>query len=333
VRLSFVEAVFAICVAPVFAQHAAASTYVTFDVPGSCSAGVPYGINKWGSVTGFYTTCSSEPQGFLYQPNGVITTFTASVWGTNPMSINDTGWIVGYYNDKFGAHHGFLRTPKYTTLDVPGAGTNSGQGTEALSINNSGEISGVYFDANSVEHGFVRDASGNYTSFDVSGGSAVTSAGLNQTGQIAGNYTTAGNVSHGYVREADGTITAFDAPGSSGTYVIGINSTENTTGYFFPDAGGTEEFTRDQYGNVTTFNISGYLSSAGIQDNGNVIGSYKNGSKYHGWKRTAAGAVSYFSDPSATGRGTFPTCVSGNDLVAGIYYDSSGNQHSFVMHN
>jgi len=333
-RATLVKAALAICLALVSAQFAAAGTYITFNVPGACSAGVPYGVNKWGSVTGIYTTCSGNfPQGFLYQSSGVITTFAASVWGTYPMSINDSGWIVGYYNDKYGAHHGFLRNPKYTVLDVPGAGTNSGQGTEPLSVNDSGEISGVYFDANSVEHGFVRDAAGDYASFDVSGGDAVTGAWVNQYGQIAGNYTTAGNVPHGYVREADGTITTFDAPNSSGTYVVGINSTENTTGYFFPAGGGTEEFVRDQYGNITTFSISGYSSTAGIEDNDNVIGTYKNGSKYRGWNRTTSGAVSYFSDPSASGLGTFPSCVSGNGRVAGIYYDSSGNQHSFVMLN
>src|SRR5258706_1062827 len=89
-RITFIEAVFAICLTLVFAQFAAASTYVTFDVPGGRSAGVPYGINKWGSVTGSYTTCSSpQPQGFLYRSNGVITTFAVpGAWGTNPMSIN-----------------------------------------------------------------------------------------------------------------------------------------------------------------------------------------------------------------------------------------------------
>ena len=161
----------------------------------------------------------------------------------------------------------------------------------------------------------------------------MTAAWLNQSGQIAGSYTTLGNVYHGYVREEDGTIASFDAPDSTDTHVIGINSAEDTTGYFFPKSGGTQQFSRDQYGNVTTFRIPGFLLTAGISDNGNTVGTYKNGAKYRGWKRTAAGTVTYFSDPLATGSGTFPTCVSGDGKVAGIYNDSSGNQHSFVLRN
>lgn len=197
-----------------------------------------------------------------------------------------------------------------------------------------GEISGVYFDASSVEHGFTRNALGNYTSFDISGGDGLTGAWLNQIGQVAGNYTTAGNVSHGYIMQTDGTITTFDPPGSLSTYVTGINSSGEMTGYYSL-AGGTQiqEFTSDQYGDITTFNISGFMFSAGIEDNGNVVGQYKNAAIFHRWKRTAAGAVTYFSDPSAAGMGTLPTCVNGNGKVAGIYYDSGGNQHNFVMLN
>jgi hypothetical protein len=336
-RLRFaVTVIAAICSTVALPRLAVASTYITFNMPGSCSAGVPTGINRWGSVTGYYAPCEEVANsGFLYQSNGTVTTFSApKARSTYPMGISGTGWIVGYYSDAEGVFHGFLRNPKYTTLDVPGAGTKGDQGTQALSINDAGEISGVYFDSNSVEHGFTRDASGTYTSFDIPGGDGVTGALLNQAGQVAGSYTTQGDVSHGYIMQTDGTITTFDPPNSIGTSVTGINGSGETTGYYSLSGDTVQEFTSDQYGNVTTFNITGFGFNAGIEDNGDVIGSYKNAAIYHGWKRTAAGAVSYFSDPSAAGGlGTFSTCVSGNGKVAGLYYDSSGNQHNFVMLN
>jgi hypothetical protein len=48
-------------------MFAGASTYTTFNMPGSCSAfGNAMGINKWGSVTGYYAPCGGgDVQGFL----------------------------------------------------------------------------------------------------------------------------------------------------------------------------------------------------------------------------------------------------------------------------
>ncbi len=317
------------------ATTALGSTYVNFDVPGASGA-VPTGVNKWGSVTGYYATSTAGYNGFVYQAStGVVNTFTIpGVSRTYALSINAGGWVVGYYDDKSGVHHGFLRNPKYTTLDAPGAGTMNAQGTQALSINDAGMISGVYFDSNSVEHGFVRDATGNYTSFDVSGGYAVTSAWLNEAGQVAGNYMVAnnGNSSHGYVRNTDGSLTTFDPPASLGTYVAGLNSSGEATGYYYLAGGTIQEFIRDQAGNTTAFSISGYSTSAGIEDNGNAIGSSKSALTFRGWKQTATGAVSFFKDPSSGVGGTTPTCVSGNAKVAGYYFDSQGNSHTFVMH-
>jgi hypothetical protein len=324
-----------LCFAVFLQPLAGASTYNTFNMPGSCSpSGTATGINRWGSVTGFYQPCGGGTiQGFLYPSTGLITTILVSgSWGTYPMSISGAGSVVGYYVEPNGSYHGFLRNPKIVTIDVPGAGTINDQGTKALSINEAGEIAGIYFDSNSVEHGFIRDTQGSYTSFDVPGADEVTGAWLNESGQIAGNYTI-GLVSHGYIMQTDGTITTFDPPESTSTYVAGINSSGEMAGYYMVGEA-IDGFTSDQYGNITTFNVSGLAYTAGIEDNGNVVGAYKSAARYHGWKETDAGDLTYFSDPAAAGGyGTLPACVSGNSKVAGSYYDSSGNPHNFVMTN
>jgi hypothetical protein len=158
---------------------------------------MPQAVNKYGSVTGYYATVTSVPMGFVYQPSGAITTFFVkikNVYGTYPTSINDSGWIAGYYaGGTVPGYHGFLRNPQITTLDAPGAGTGQTQGTKALSMNNAGEIAGVYIDAQSIQHGFVRDALGNYTTFDIPGGVSVTNAFINQSGVVAGSYQAAGS--------------------------------------------------------------------------------------------------------------------------------------------
>jgi hypothetical protein len=325
------------CLVITIPQFAVASSYVTFNVPGARAAAVPNGINKWGTVTGYYLPLSGTGYyGFLYQSNGTITTFSVPrKWRTLPMSISNTGWIAGYYYGQDYVNHGFLRNPTYTTLDVPGAGTKSGQGTEALSINDAGQISGIYFDANSVEHGFIWDA-GVFTSFDVPGGVSVLGAVLNQSGEIAGTYEAPGmnggsNVPSGYIRDASGNFTTFTVPDSVQTVVTGINASGQIAGSY----NSLDTYFRDQFGNITTFTVAGYEGTAGIEDSGNVVGAYEDAKGLHGWKRTAAtGAVTYFSDPEAYGgEGTLPTCVSGNGKVAGYYFDSSGNSHDFVMLN
>lgn len=310
----------------------AAGTYTTFDVPGN--AGYPTALNKWGSVTG-YSALGTGDTSFVYQAgSGQVTTFVVpGTTETFALSINATGWIVGYYPDpKNSSLHGFLRTPQYIMLDVPGAGTGFAQGTEAFSINDAGQISGVYFDSNSVEHGFVRDASGNYTTIDVAGSTAVFGAYLNQSGQVTGYYADKIGA-HGYVRDTFGNITTFDVPGASDTFVTSINASGQTAGYSTSVGVVTSlPFVRDSAGNVTTFTITGFNGVAGIADNGDIYGAYINSTgTAFGWKRTNSGVISFFKDPSAGPLGTFPTCVSGNGKVGG-YYFSKGVAHDFILH-
>ena len=341
-RVTSKLAIFAIsCLVLTIPQFAAASTYVTFNVPNSSDNMLPTAVNKWGSVTGYYeAVTSSTYSGFIYQSStGATTTFSVpikGVSGTYPLSINNSGWVVGYYTGGSGTgYHGFLRNPKYTTLDAPGAGTAYNQGTEALSINDAGEIAGIYWDSSSVEHGFVRDASGKYTSFDVPGGSAVISAVLNQSGEVAGTYnieTTGGSYGTGYVMDATGNITTFTVPDSEETYATEINASGQTTGYYY-SSGNAYPFFRDQYGNFTTYSVAGYIVTAGIEDNGNVEAVYEAAGTDKGWQMTSGGVVTYFKDPNAGSGGTWPRCVSGNGKVAGYYWDSSGTAHGFLKTN
>jgi hypothetical protein len=321
------------------AQTQSAAVYTSFDVPGAYPAGMPQAVNKYGAVTGYYSTVTSVPMGFLYQPSGTVTTFFVkikNVSGTFPTSINDSGWIAGYYwGGTVPGYHGFLRSPQITTLDVPGAGTGQTQGTKALSINNTGQIAGVYIDAQSVQHGFVRDASGNYTTIDVPGGVSVTNVFINQSGVIAGTYLAAGageDLQTGFVRDTFGNIATFSAPPSVELFVTGINSIGQIAGYSYP-TGDPEPFMRDEFGDITTFNVLGWDMSAGIEDNGNSVGSVRVGTTtQRGWQATSTGAVSFFKEPNAGVWGTVPTCVSGNGKVAGYYTDSQGIEHNFVMH-
>ena len=105
--------------------------------------GVPNGINNNGEIVG---------AGFLYI-NGTYTMLDdpLATNGTFATGINDTGQIVGYYQDAIGTKHGFFYSNgNYVTVDDP-AGT---AGTYLTGINNSGQIVGNYLDINGT-HGFL----------------------------------------------------------------------------------------------------------------------------------------------------------------------------------
>src|SRR5437660_12842098 len=69
----------------------------------------------------------------------------ANAAGTAANGINDTGQIVGWYEDGSGGLHSFLYSGGiYTTLDDPLATSGPNAGTEADGINGAGQIVGHY---------------------------------------------------------------------------------------------------------------------------------------------------------------------------------------------
>lgn len=95
--------------------RAADGTFATFDAESSGNNDV-FAIDNKGQVTGDYVRNNDGvPHGFEYQPRGKIKSFDPpeSVY-TVALGIDsgtNTGAIVGYYEDKSGRYHGFLRTP------------------------------------------------------------------------------------------------------------------------------------------------------------------------------------------------------------------------------
>jgi len=79
---------------------------------------------------------------------------------TDPLSVNANGEIAGYFDDKNGLVHGFVRRigRRYLPFEVPGASTGSGLGTFPTSINERGDVTGYYYTgAIGIEHGFLLE--------------------------------------------------------------------------------------------------------------------------------------------------------------------------------
>jgi hypothetical protein len=170
-------------------------------------------IDLLGNVVGFYFDANSVGYGYLRDPRGNITVIDApgadhtpgNFNGTFCVGISVTGEVEGVFVDSNFVLHGFTRSPsgKYTTYNVPAAGTGPGQGTLPESNDDLGDIAGNYFDTNGVNHGFLRNLHGSFTTFDAPGagtspGQGTVPSDNNDTGLVTGQVIDSNNLVHGF---------------------------------------------------------------------------------------------------------------------------------------
>ncbi len=299
----------------------------TFDAPGSgMVAGSSQGtegvdINVEGVITGDFQDASYLYHGFVRSPSGHITTFDApgagtdgsKAQGTFPSAINADGKIAGYFRDAANVFHGFVRSQngKFTTFDVPGAGTAPYQGTivqPISSINPDGDLAGQFIDQNYVRHGYLRTAEGRITTFDAPGagtdgrqGQGTIGHSINPQGEISGAVIDGNDIYHGFVRTHDGKFKTYDAPGAGST----PGSGEGTNGWQHNSRGLTAGTWWDSY-----------------------FGS-------HGYVRTGSGAITVFDAPGAgsaqfSGQGTTTQGLNDRGAISGTILDANNVYHAFV---
>ena len=181
-----------------------AGLYTSIRFPNSDST-IPAGINANGDTVGWYLD-KTGMHGFLLS-GGVYTSidFPGSAAFTQAWKINDSGEIVGRYEDaNVNKHHMFvLSNGSYTSIpDVPGAFDTAV--IEDGGLNNAGHIVSQYCTSKPCGlgtighvHGFFLTG-GVYTTFDVPGATATMAFGINSSDQIAGAYADLSGTLHGY---------------------------------------------------------------------------------------------------------------------------------------
>jgi hypothetical protein len=108
------------------------------------------GINDSDRIVGGVVGGTAGNIGFTYNGTSFAKFTVPGSTTTFGAGINDSGTLVGYFNDSAG-QHGFVDMGgQFTTLDAPGA-----LGTRAAGINGSGTVVGFFDDSNAVAHGFV----------------------------------------------------------------------------------------------------------------------------------------------------------------------------------
>jgi len=175
--------------------HAGPITYTfqTINLPGAGSTGLS-DINDAGQIVGYATNANpAREHGFVYS-DGTFTSLDlpgANPVFTYPHGINDSGQIVGSYNQI----HGFLYTNGVTTnIDFPGSGD-----TDALGINNAGQIVGIYYDPSlGMPAGFLY-SHGIFKTITIPGASYAIAFAINDIGQVVGDYIDAVGSGHAFL--------------------------------------------------------------------------------------------------------------------------------------
>lgn len=248
-------------------------TITTFDVAGAADTG-GISINNNGVIAGNYAGTSNW-QPFVRYADGTITAYDVSGVSNCACTtgINDSGTIVGWYDDSSGFDHGFLITTDgtITTFDVPGAVT-----TQPSGINAEGYVVGGY-STTSGGHGFIMAPDGNFTSFDDPDGTGVFPMSINDNGDVAGYYYTGSINTIGFVRTADGTFKTIDCP-DSGTEckVMSINNAQQIAGSSYTGSQ-TIGFSQSSDGTTETFHprsAVAILNPYKINANGWIVGYY-----------------------------------------------------------
>ena len=180
-------------------------TYTPINNPDATGDTWGYGINDSGHILGYY-----EKGYFLKAGNRYESLANYQGMPTDYTGINNDGRLVGYFQDSYGFYHGFLKNGNvFTRIDHPDASTsvckdNEWQcGTFVEGINNSGHVAGYFTDYAGVYHGFVKDGDG-YTTINHPNsrpGSMfnVYVIGINNYGHVAGYSWDSGNYARGFV--------------------------------------------------------------------------------------------------------------------------------------
>ena len=252
------------------------------------------------------------------------------------LGINARGDVVGFYDDKKGATHGFLlHRSTFLSIDFPGA-----LSTLARAINARGDIVGTSTDLAGVDHGYLlRD--GRYTQIDVPEASATIARGINNAGDITGNYKDSSGNESGFLLK-NGRYYRVRVPNSCSTDVLmPMDDGRVLVGDFCTITDGAlHGFLRNRSGQFQTIDVpnAGRFACTAprwINERGDIVGLYLiantsdecyGGSNEHGFL-IRDGEYSTIDFPGAAI--TDVLGINDDGELVGLYIDSSGLAHGF----
>jgi uncharacterized membrane protein len=262
--------------------------------------------------------------------------------GTFANGITQKGTVAGWYVDKYGVSHGFVRTldGAFTTVDGPNALLSWVEG-----MNSYGEAAGYYADANITWHGLLWSPKTGLSTFDIPGAGTgfaqgTYAANINDSGTVNGLYFDSIGMIHGFLRKKNGDVTTFEVPGAAvfnvypGTF-YGLSNAGAAVGtLYLAESPYARAWVRTQQGVLNFFDAPGAVtgtSSYGINMEGAITGAFGDeSSRSHGFLLDKNGNYEEFDSPDPAGTGIFPCCLNASKQIVGYYLDAKGAHHGFV---
>ncbi len=271
--------------------------FEAIDIEGSGGTGV-LGINDEGELVGASFDISGNPQGFLLDKQGTVTTisYDGAAW-TIAAGINNKGQVIGLYgNSQYPSNsNGAFLYEGGNFIDIPPEPISEGDEVDAVGINSQGFIVGLLHieaegEDDSEDVGYVRNPEGGYWFPDgpqepFTGGFEFSD--INSRGEIAG-FGMVGDHENSFLRSPSGSymeivhspVEGFD---KIDTQVTGLNERGEIIGNW-TEAGvealeGGNGFYRDPTGSITDFKLDGAdrIYASKINSSGMIVGFYVDG--------------------------------------------------------
>jgi uncharacterized membrane protein len=256
------------------------------------------GINNNGEIVGFYktanSTCLSVPsdaqvpictvRGFKIADGVLVKLNVPNALSTAILGVNDSGDLVGFYlrptNDcPVGVYHGFLwqaASSEIKNLDFLGTALcGSGVWSVPMGINKAGTIVGTRWDVQNGQPsgGFIWRG-GNFTAMDIGGEGGSGVNGISNNGMLVGSaWYTPSQIPMwtGWIKK--GADEKFFTMAQDDTFAAAINNATDVVGWGTPGAGFFKNV-QDQK-SFLHLTIGDATWPFGINDNGAVVGSYR----------------------------------------------------------
>jgi hypothetical protein len=288
--------------------------FETLNNPADTTFNQLLGINNGGSIAGYFGSGSATHpnQGYTLVPPTTFTSenFPGSVQ-TQVVGTNNTGTTVGFWVDNNGNNFGFVHSgATFTSVSDPNVPANMADTTQLLGVNDNGEAVGFYMDAQGNAQGFIYNiANKTFTPVTLPGSfnaAMTTATGINNAGEISGFYVDTGGVTHAFI-DNSGTFSSFNDPNANGvTQFLGLNNTglavgdyvdanAMTNGLVYSQIANTWNTVNDPLASATSaFGVNGTTIN-GINDKGQVVGFFSDGTNVNGFLATPTPEPRYMS--------------------------------------
>jgi len=247
--------------------------------------------NEADQVVGSASNAEGGVNGFYWDSErGMMNLGTFGGQESYAVDINELGTVVGYAQDESGLNHAFVWDP--VTQEKVDLGTLGGDEAIAYAINDVGQVVGFSDLDTGEEHPFIWDSETGMVDIGDENMRECVAYDINEKGQVVGRYETydvdefGGFVGtrFGFVWDPEEGITSIEGDAGTDVSPLQINASGQITGVVTDSSDTSMAFVYDASSGMTlieeteTTDLEGDVAAIRIDDDGQVLGTYKEGS-------------------------------------------------------